>query len=163
MNFYFEQLSPNPQVKPEGELAKAIDGVVADAAKTYEDSAEIAKGYVVIIVEPEVEEEPVETPAETPSTDENTEDIPDDGENTETEDEGDNADLGNQLYADYEYTKYTNDNGNIVKVTYGDQDASGNYVAYKTFILNYNFFAVTVVLDGVTYTIPASGYVVFYH
>ena len=145
------------------ELAKAIDSAVADAAKTYNDSAEIAKGYVVIIDEPEVEEEPVETPAETPSTDENTEDIPDDGENTETEDEGDNADLGNQLYADYEYTKYTNDNGNIVKVTYGDQDASGKYVAYKTFILNYNFFAVTVVLDGVTYTIPASGYVVFYH
>ena len=146
------------------ELAKAIDGVVADAAKTYNDSAEVAKDYVVIIVEPEVEEEPVETPVETPSTEEtNPDDIPDDGEATDTEDDDDSADLGNQLYADYEYTKYTNDNGNIVKVTYGDQDASGKYVAYKTFILNYNFFAVTVVLDNVTYTIPASGYVVFYH
>ena len=146
------------------ELAKAIDGVVADATKTYNDSAEVAKDYVVIIVEPEVEEEPVETPVETPSTEEtNPDDIPDDGEATDTEDDDDSADLGNQLYADYEYTKYTNDNGNIVKVTYGDQDASGKYVAYKTFILNYNFFAVTVVLDNVTYTIPASGYVVFYH
>ncbi len=64
---------------------------------------------------------------------------------------------------DYTYTKYTEDGGNIVMVTYGDEVENSKYVPYKTFILNYNFFAVTVVVDNVTYTIPATGYVVFYH
>ena len=143
--------------------AAGIDGYVTAVAEIYSTSADLVKDYVVIIVEPEEEEPVEETPVETPAEGESSDDIPDDGEVVEDTDEGDNAELGNQLYADYEYTKYTNDDGNIVKVTYGDIDANGKYVAYKTFILNYNFFDVTVVLDGVTYTIPASGYVVFYH
>ena len=55
----------------------------------------------------------------------------------------------------YQYTKYTNDDGNIVAVTYGD-----NGVAYRTFILNYNFFEVTVNYNGNDYTVPAFGYVI---
>ena len=49
---------------------------------------------------------------------------------------------------EYKYTKYTDDGGNIVKVTY----ENGTF-----FILNYNFFDVTVVLDGTTYTIARNG------
>ena len=49
----------------------------------------------------------------------------------------------------YEYTKYTSDDGRIVKVTY-----EGN----KAFILNYNNFDITVVDDGVTYSIEALGF-----
>ena len=49
---------------------------------------------------------------------------------------------------EYKYTKYTDDGGNIVKVTY----ENGIF-----FILNYNFFDVTVVLDGTTYTIARNG------
>jgi DNA ligase-1 len=57
-------------------------------------------------------------------------------------------------------------NGNIVKVTYGDKDGL-TVTPYKTFILNYNNFAVTVnyEIDGAekVYTIPANGYVVIQH
>ncbi len=142
--------------------AANIDTVVENAKKIYADSADMVKEYVIIEEKVEEPEEPVEeTPAEDDTTSED--DIPDDGEVTPDEDESDASDAGNQLYADYEYTKYTNDDGNIVKVTYGDVDADGKYVPYKTIIENYNFFDVTVVLDGVTYTIPSAGYVVFYH
>ena len=48
----------------------------------------------------------------------------------------------------YEYTKYTDDSGNIVAVGY----ANG-----VSFIINYNFFDVTVVRGEKTYTIPACG------
>ncbi|GEM_PF-186760 len=48
----------------------------------------------------------------------------------------------------YVYTKYTDDSGNIVKVGY----ESGVY-----FILNYNYFAVTVTYAEKDYTIPAYG------
>ena len=146
------------------EIAKGIDEIVNTAKVAYAECAELIKEYIIIeetVEEPE--EEPVEE--ETPAEDENAseDEIPDAETPAEDEDDTGAADVGNQLYADYEYTKYTNDDGNIVKVTYGDTDADGKYVSYKTFILNYNFFDVTVVLDGVTYTIPSSGYVVFYH
>ncbi len=49
----------------------------------------------------------------------------------------------------YNYTKYTSDDGKIVKVTYEGNNA---------FILNYNNFAITVVDNGVTYTIDALGF-----
>ena len=58
----------------------------------------------------------------------------------------------------YNYTKYTNDDGNIVAVTYGQGDN-----AYRTFILNYNFFDVTTVYNGTTYTVPAFGYIIIQH
>ncbi len=61
---------------------------------------------------------------------------------------------------------YVSDNGNIVAVTYGGKDGVDS-AAYKTFILNYNNYAVTVkyqVGDVVkTYTIPANRYVVVMH
>ena len=60
--------------------------------------------------------------------------------------------------------KYHVDNNQIVLVTYGDRDATTHQkTAYKSFILNYNIFAVTVNYGGITYTIPSGGYVVLYH
>ena len=49
---------------------------------------------------------------------------------------------------EYEYTKYTDDTGNITYVEYDN----GVF-----FILNYNYFAVIVEFNGVSYTIEASG------
>ncbi len=57
-------------------------------------------------------------------------------------------------------SKYLSADGRIVAVTYGDKTANGSYTAYKTFLLNYNNFSVSVVYDEITYTIPAYGYVV---
>lgn len=61
---------------------------------------------------------------------------------------------------------YLSDNGNIVAVTYGGKDGVDT-AAYKTFILNYNNFAVTVryEVNGEIkiYTIPANEYVVVLH
>ena len=44
---------------------------------------------------------------------------------------------------------------NIVKVSYGNADGT----VYKTFILNYNNYAVKVIIDGYEYTIPAYEFV----
>jgi len=61
---------------------------------------------------------------------------------------------------------YLSDNGNIVAVTYGGKDGVDT-AAYKTFILNYNNYAVTVryEVNGEIkiYTIPANEYVVVLH
>ncbi|MBQ9760483.1 MAG: hypothetical protein IJW16_03950 [Clostridia bacterium] len=63
--------------------------------------------------------------------------------------------------------EYTVDKNSVVAVTYGDRvlNAARNYetTAYKTFLLNYNSYAVRLVYNGVLYTIPASGYVAVYH
>lgn len=62
-----------------------------------------------------------------------------------------------------ETSKYYTDDGRIVAVTYGSKDTSDSttkYAAYKTFLLNYNNFSVSVEYDGVTYTIPEYGYIV---
>ena len=59
--------------------------------------------------------------------------------------------------------KYFVDNKRIVVVSYGDRElTNGAFVktVTKTFILNYNNFAVRVEYDGNTYTIPGNGYVV---
>ena len=66
----------------------------------------------------------------------------------ETSGEGTESETGEDGTEDngYVYTKYTSDNGMIVRVTYSNGDS---------FILNYNSFAVTV--EG--YTIPAISYV----
>ena len=58
-----------------------------------------------------------------------------------------------------EISKYLSDNGRIVAVSYGDYVEDG-YTVCKTFVLNYNDFAITVKYAGVTYTIPAYDYVV---
>ena len=57
-------------------------------------------------------------------------------------------------------TRYVVDNNRIVAVTYGDRNATGEKTAYKTFILNYNTYAVRVTYNNITYTIPSGGYVV---
>jgi len=49
---------------------------------------------------------------------------------------------------EYEYTKYTDNSGNIVALGY-----SGGV----KFLLNYNYFDVTTVYNGTTYTLPAYG------
>ena len=58
-----------------------------------------------------------------------------------------------------EADKYTCDDGTIVAVVYGGKDGNDKD-AYRTFLLNYNNFAVTVVYDGVEYVIPGYGYIV---
>lgn len=63
---------------------------------------------------------------------------------------------------EYVYTKYTNDNGNIVAVTYGGKDGN-DADPYKTFILNYNFFDVIVEYNDVKYEIPAFGFISIMH
>ncbi len=68
--------------------------------------------------------------------------------------------LGGSDDTDEEASRYLSDDGRIVSVTYGDQNADGSYTAYKTFILNYNNFSVNVTYADVTYTIPAYGYVI---
>lgn len=74
---------------------------------------------------------------------------------------GDKAGLGED--EEDEASRYLSDDGRIVSVTYGDKNADGSYSAYKTFILNYNNFSVSVVYEDVTYTIPAYGYVIVMH
>ncbi|MCQ2428750.1 MAG: DUF5696 domain-containing protein [Clostridia bacterium] len=60
-------------------------------------------------------------------------------------------------------SKYLSSDGRIVAVTYGTATDSGSYEAYKTCLLNYNNFSVSVVYDEITYTIPAYGYVIIMH
>jgi hypothetical protein len=74
---------------------------------------------------------------------------------------GDKTGLGDD--EEDEASRYLSDDGRIVSVTYGDKNADGSYSAYKTFILNYNNFSVSVVYEDVTYTIPAYGYVIVMH
>ena len=62
-----------------------------------------------------------------------------------------------------EVDKYLVDNNQIVVVTYGDRDdKTFEKTAYKSFILNYNNFAVKVTYKDKSYTIPSGGYVVLY-
>jgi len=60
--------------------------------------------------------------------------------------------------------KFLVDNNQIVMVTYGDRDMHTHLKReYKSFILNYNNYAVVVEYEGIVYTIPRGGYVVLYH
>ena len=59
--------------------------------------------------------------------------------------------------AAYETTKYTVSDGTIVAVTYGGKNGNDK-AAYRTFLLNYNSFKVTVNYDGVDYELPEYGY-----
>ncbi len=60
--------------------------------------------------------------------------------------------------------KETPNNNRIVSVTYGDRNAETyEKTAYKTFLLNYNSYAVRVTYNYTTYTIPSGGYVVIEH
>ncbi len=63
------------------------------------------------------------------------------------------VDKEDEVVVEDTYSKYTAEN--IVVVTYGNDDGS----EYKSIILNYNNYVVTVVYDGVSYTIPPYEYV----
>ena len=66
----------------------------------------------------------------------------------ETEEEEEVEEGETEEEEEYEYTKYTDNSGNIVYVEYDN----GTY-----FILNYNYYAVDVVFDGVTHRLAAYG------
>ena len=59
-------------------------------------------------------------------------------------------------------TNFVNNN-KVVVVSYGDVDDERVKTYYKSFLLNYNNFAVRTYYNGGEYTIPAYGYVVLYH
>ena len=59
---------------------------------------------------------------------------------------------------------YLSTDNQVVLVTYGDRDTvTHEKTSYKSFILNYNNYAVRVTYNNVCYTIPSGGYVVIYH
>ncbi len=64
---------------------------------------------------------------------------------------------------DQDESKYLSDDGRIVAVTYGVLNDTASYDDYRTFVLNYNNFSVSVTYDGINYTIPAFSYVVINH
>lgn len=68
----------------------------------------------------------------------------------------DNSESGSG--ATYETTKYTVSDGTIVAVTYGGKNGNDK-AAYRTFLLNYNSFKVTVNYGGVDYELSEYGYV----
>ena len=57
------------------------------------------------------------------------------------------------------FDKYAVEEGSIVIVTYGGKNGDDS-AAYKSIILNYNNFSVSVEYQGLIYTLPAYGYVV---
>jgi len=59
-------------------------------------------------------------------------------------------------------SKYTYDDGSVVAVTYGGKDGD-DAEAYRTFILNYNSFDITVKYGETVYEIKAYGYQVINH
>ena len=59
-----------------------------------------------------------------------------------------------------ELNRYSVTNNKVVAVTYGDIDENGQKVAKKTFILNYNNYAVSVTYNKVVYTVAAGGYII---
>ena len=57
------------------------------------------------------------------------------------------------------FDKYAVEEGSIVIVTYGGKNGVDS-AAYKSIILNYNNFSVSIEYNGMVYTLPAYGYVV---
>jgi hypothetical protein len=54
--------------------------------------------------------------------------------------------------------RYLLDDGSIVAVTYGEEGAP-----YRTFLLNYNYYTISVDYNGTTYEIDRYGYVAIDH
>ncbi|MBQ7322022.1 MAG: hypothetical protein IJW99_07990 [Clostridia bacterium] len=118
-----------------------------NASKNKADANGIAYIEPEELIIPEEPEEPV---------------ISDDEEETEETEEETEEEIRNiEEVEEYNYTKYTDDTGSIVAVTYGGKNGNDND-PFKTFVLNYNSFAVEVVFEGTTYTIPAFSLVVIY-
>jgi len=77
----------------------------------------------------------------------------------------DKIEEGDEVDEDSDINSLTNNN-QIVLVTYGDRADRANgfeKTPVKSFILNYNTFAVRVTYNGVTYTVPSGGYVIITH
>ena len=124
-------------------FATTVEKMIADVAgivATYNETNAAVEGFIAIVADLDmtsIKEEAKYVPVENSTTD-TTE--------TETEDP---------------FEKYHVTNNSVVAVTYGDIDPTTRVkTAYKTFLLNYNNFAVRVTYNGVVYTIPAGGYVV---
>ncbi len=117
-------------VKNSYEITKAnAEKVNADSIKSIADSKaalELASEVVTVTV---TIVDPNETPDDTTTPD---------GEETP----------GEEVEEGYEYTKYTDDTGNIVYVEY----ENGVF-----FILNFNYFDITVEYEGVSYTVDSYG------
>lgn len=88
-------------------------------------------------------------------------------ENYDLADPDDVDSISKELFSDkaaanaepaYETTKYTVSDGTIVAVTYGGKNGKDS-AAYRTFLLNYNSFKVSVNYGGVNYELPEYGYV----
>ena len=73
----------------------------------------------------------------------------------EPEEETDQEETSDEV----EFNRYHVTNNNVVAVTYGDI-VEGQKVAQKTFLLNYNNYAVRVTYNKIVYTIEAGGYVI---
>lgn len=130
-----ELLIPDPQYSAafKADVQKAKDETTVLAAEV-EDLFLKARELVAECYG--IAAEVVEKIPEIPAVDETEKPADTETPDTPAEDEG------------YNYTKYTDDSGNIVKVTY----ENGVF-----FILNYNFFDVKVELDGKSYTIAKNG------
>ncbi len=105
---------------------------------------------------PTFTDEDLEIPEDDETTDgEETEGEETEGEETEGEDtEGEDTTEPEEEEDDngYPYTKYTSDENKIVLVTYENG---------TSFILNFNNYAVTTVINGVSYTVDGYSYVIF--
>ena len=140
-------------LKAIADAEKAAIATVNQADITYTaatrkcDAAGIAYTIPDALVIPEETEDSIVTEDEEETTE------------TETEEEEDIKNI--EEVEEYNYTKYTDDTGSIVAVTYGGKNGN-DMEAFKTFILNYNSFSVEVVFEGTTYTIPAFSLVVIY-
>ena len=66
---------------------------------------------------------------------------------------------GTNAEQETESTRYHVNNNNVVAVTYGNI-VDGNKVAKKTFILNYNSYAIRVTYNNIIYTVAAGGYLI---
>jgi hypothetical protein len=141
-------------LKSVADAKKAIQATINQADITYTaalrkcDASAVAYSIPADLVIPE------ETEDDSIVTD-------DEEETTETETETEENIKNIEEVEEYNYTKYTDDTGSIVAVTYGGKNGN-DMEAYKTFILNYNSFSVEVVFEGTTYTIPAFSLVVIY-
>lgn len=142
------------QVKADYE---SISSIAKDLTNKVNEFNTLIKGYGVITVK-EVTvsvdaDASTETPAEGTTDEGSTEGTVTDGNEAEGEDDEDG------LVLEEGETKYTSNDGQIVLVTYGGKNGNDSE-PYKSFILNFNYFAVTVTYGGRLYTIPANGYVV---
>jgi hypothetical protein len=133
------------------EFLKALDDVYAQTLETTKKANETADLALALFIDtltlakdviPNVNTELELTALRVEIKPDNTIVVPEETEEEETEEEE------TEEEETYDYTKYTDDSGNIVYVEYDN----GTF-----FILNYNYYSVDVVVDGVTHRLAAYG------